>query len=212
MSFIPEIKRNYTTQEIFLKPNFQKKNVKEEFVSTNSNINLKSLIKTDDENDRASQNILIDTESKKLKSEDTESIIDIYPSIIYSENEKKVDQIFGEKFEDQAKRLRKNSPYGNCNSWKLFKVIVKSGEDLRQEQFATQLISEFYQIFQLEKIDVWLKPYEILSTGHNVGIIECVPNSVSLDYLKRKAKCSLRQFYENYFGGPKSESNKPNNK
>ena len=87
MSFIPEIKRNYTTQEIFLKPNFQKKNVKEEFVSTNSNINLKSLIKTDDENDRASQNILIDTESKKLKSEDTESIIDIYPSIIYSENE-----------------------------------------------------------------------------------------------------------------------------
>ena len=67
MSFIPEIKRNYTTQEIFLKPNFQKKNVKEEFVSTNSNINLKSLIKTDDENDRASQNILIDTVKMKKR-------------------------------------------------------------------------------------------------------------------------------------------------
>ncbi len=88
-------------------------------------------------------------------------------------------------------------------------MIIKNGEDLRQEQFATQLINEFYQIFQLEEVDIWLKPYEILSTGHDVGLIECVPNSISLDQLKRKSKNinNLSQFYETYYGPTNSESN-----
>ena len=120
----------------------------------------------------------------------------------------KNDEIFGEKIESLYERLKKVSPFGNFNTFKLFKVIIKNGEDLRQEQFATQLINEFYQIFQLEEVDIWLKPYEILSTGHNVGLIECVPNSVSLDYLKRKSKNinSLSHFYETYFGPIDSES------
>ena len=127
------------------------------------------------------------------------------PSQIFyegSSNEKQVDMIFGEKIEEQIARLKKVSPFGNCTSWKLFKIIVKSGEDLRQEQFATQLINEFNQIFHLENVQMWLNPYEILSTGNNCGIIECVPNAVSLDYLKRKAKnfSTLRQFFEQYFG------------
>ena len=119
------------------------------------------------------------------------------------------DLIFGEKIESQYERLKKVSPFGNFNTFKLFKVIIKNGEDLRQEQFATQLINEFYQIFQLEEVDIWLKPYEILSTGHNVGLIECVPNSVSLDYLKRKSKDmnTLCQFYQTYFGPHNTESN-----
>ena len=120
----------------------------------------------------------------------------------------KNDEIFGEKIESLHERLKKVSPFGNFNTFKLFKVIIKNGEDLRQEQFATQLINEFYQIFQLEEVDIWLKPYEILSTGNNVGLIECVPNSISLDYLKRKSKNinNLSQFYETYFGPIDSES------
>ncbi len=151
----------------------------------------------------------LDSEVKKTAPDDVENPNENIPTeIFYEEEKKQKDPIFGEKFKDQAKRLRKNSPFGNCSSWKLFKIIVKSGEDLRQEQFATQLINEFYQIFKLEKLDIWLKPYEILSTGSNVGIIECVPNAVSIDYLKRKAKnfTTLRQFFEQYFGGRDSES------
>lgn len=118
------------------------------------------------------------------------------------------DEIFGEKVEQQQDRLKKVSPFGQFNTFKLFKIIIKNGEDLRQEQFATQLINEFYQIFQLEEVDLWLKPYEILSTGHNVGLIECVPNSLSLDQLKRKSKnCStLSQYFETYFGPKNNES------
>jgi hypothetical protein len=117
---------------------------------------------------------------------------------------------FGEKIEAQTERLKKISPFGGLNTYKLFKIIVKSGEDLRQEQFATQLINEFYQIFKIEKVECWVNPYEILATGNNVGIIEVVPNSVSIDQLKRKNKLinTLRGFYENYFGPINSDNYK----
>jgi hypothetical protein len=112
------------------------------------------------------------------------------------------DSIFGEKIEVQTERLRKTSPFGNLSTYKLFKIIIKSGEDLRQEQFATQLINEFNQIFRLEKVDCWVSSYEILATGNNCGIIEVVPNAISIDQLKRKVKNyeGLSDFYKSYFG------------
>jgi phosphatidylinositol kinase/protein kinase (PI-3 family) len=79
---------------------------------------------------------------------------------------------------------------------------------LRQEQFATQLINEFHQIFKLEGVKCWVNTYEIVATGNNVGIIECVPNAISIDQLKRKIGVnSLRTFFENYFGPTSSSSN-----
>ena len=108
--------------------------------------------------------------------------------------------IFGETIKNTEDRLKKASPFRNMNTYKIFKLIVKSGEDLRQEQFATQLINEFNQIFKLEKVDCWVNPYEILGTGNNCGIIECVPNSISVDQLKRRTNSdSLSQFFNKYF-------------
>ena len=146
------------------------------------------------------------SKSKKLyEAIEPNSVIESISTQIDVPNSTK-DLIFGEKMESQFERLKNISPFGNFNTFKIFKVIIKNGEDLRQEQFATQLINEFYQIFQLEEVDIWLKPYEILSTGDNVGLIECVPNSVSLDYLKRKSMNTLSQFYETYFGPKNTES------
>ena len=39
--------------------------------------------------------------------------------------------------------LKKKSLFGKLNTYKIFKCIIKTNEDLRQEQFATQLINEF---------------------------------------------------------------------
>jgi hypothetical protein len=126
-----------------------------------------------------------------------EEILNPYPK----KSNLEVCEIFGEKTEKQRERLKKASPFGFLNTYKLFKIIVKSGEDLRQEQFASQLINEFYQIFKIEKVECWVNTYEILATGNNVGIIEVVPNSISLDSLKRKSKniTSLKQFFDLYF-------------
>ena len=42
----------------------------------------------------------------------------------------------------QRLRIKQNSPFGHLRSWNLLRVIVKSIDDVRQEQFAIQLISQ----------------------------------------------------------------------
>ena len=109
--------------------------------------------------------------------------------------------IFGEKIQDYHQRIKRESIFGGMESHKIFKAIIKTNEDLRQEQFATQLINEFYQIFQISKVKCWLNTYEIISTGNNSGLIEMVPDSLSLDQLKQKTNhISLRNFFLYYFG------------
>ena len=55
-------------------------------------------------------------------------------------------KVFGESFSQKGKNIKKRSLFGKLNSHKIFRCIIKTHEDLRQEQFATQLINEFYQI------------------------------------------------------------------
>ena len=57
--------------------------------------------------------------------------------------------IYGEPFETQAARIRKHSPYGRRPGWAVRPVIVKSGDDCRQELLAMQLIRAFHSIFQV---------------------------------------------------------------
>lgn len=45
-----------------------------------------------------------------------------------------------EPWDDKEKQIRMSSPYGHLPNWKLLSVIVKSGDDLRQELMATQLL------------------------------------------------------------------------
>lgn len=119
--------------------------------------------------------------------------------------------IFGESLEALSSRLKQKSPYGSLASFKISKFIIKSGEDFLQEQFTSQLINEFAQIFKIEKVECYLYPYEIISTGYNAGIIEVVPNAISLDELKQKISdknISLSEFYSIYFGGPNSSKYK----
>ncbi len=42
------------------------------------------------------------------------------------------------------------------------------------------------QIFKLKKLDLWLKPYEILATGARCGLIELVSDALSINDIKRK--------------------------
>lgn len=44
---------------------------------------------------------------------------------------------------------------------------------------------------------LWLKPYEILSTGPGCGIIEFIPDAFSIDYIKKKGggRVSLMEYF-----------------
>lgn len=75
-------------------------------------------------------------------------------------------------------------------------VIVKNGDDLRQEQFASQLINLIHTWFEEQKLPLWLRPYSVLATSSNSGLIEYIPDSVSIDSLKKRLNnISLSDYY-----------------
>jgi len=57
-------------------------------------------------------------------------------------------------------------------------------------------------IFAEDNLNIFLKPYEIFITSCNSGMIEFIPDTVSVDGLKKKLPkgWTLKTFYENYFG------------
>jgi phosphatidylinositol kinase/protein kinase (PI-3 family) len=52
--------------------------------------------------------------------------------------------------------------------------MVKSGDDLRQEHMAMQLISMVQQICQRENVKIWLKTYAVIPFDSDSGFIEFV--------------------------------------
>ncbi|KAJ8600818.1 hypothetical protein CTAYLR_006420 [Chrysophaeum taylorii] len=85
---------------------------------------------------------------------------------------------------------------------RLVPVIVKARDDLRQEQFASQLIAQAAAILEAARVPVWLRPYDVVATGPDAGVIEAVPDSVSLDALRRNDSdyVSLVDFFDRHFG------------
>ena len=96
------------------------------------------------------------------------------------------EKVFNETSKEQEDRIRAQSPFGKLHTWRLFRIIVKSNDDVRQEQFAMQLITTFDQIFKSKKLDLWMKPYEILGTGQRSGLIEVATDALSIDSIKKK--------------------------
>ena len=69
-----------------------------------------------------------------------------------------------------------------------------------------QLINQFNQIFKFEKVDLMLRPYEIISLGPSYGMMEMVKDSITIDSLKQKLykqygnKVSLSHFFNLFYG------------
>lgn len=129
-------------------------------------------------------------------------------SIFVDEDEQdEENKVFNETSQEQEVRIRKQSPYGGLVTWKLLRIIVKSNDDVRQEQFAMQIISQFEQIFKARKLDLWLKPYEILATGLRAGIIEVAQDALSIDSIKKKMgkNSQIIDYFKQQFGSPKKQ-------
>lgn len=62
--------------------------------------------------------------------------------------------------------------------------MVKSGDDLRQEYMAMQLISLFNDIFIKENIKIWIRPYTIVPYSGDSGLIEFIDDTRTISFLK----------------------------
>ncbi|KAL3230455.1 Phosphatidylinositol 4-kinase PIK1 [Nakaseomyces bracarensis] len=91
----------------------------------------------------------------------------------------------GEDWTTKKERIRKTSEYGHLENWDLCSVIAKTGDDLRQEAFACQVIQAMAQIWTNERVDVWVKRMKILITSANTGLVETITNAMSVHSIKK---------------------------
>uniref|UniRef100_A0ABD2X175 Phosphatidylinositol 4-kinase beta n=1 Tax=Trichogramma kaykai TaxID=54128 RepID=A0ABD2X175_9HYME len=114
--------------------------------------------------------------------------------------------VLKEPWEQKQKRIKSSSPYGHLASWRLLAVIVKCGDDLRQELLASQLLMMLQKVWQEENIPLWLRPYRILCLSNDSGLIEPILNTVSLHQLKKlNCQMTLLQYFEQEYGPIDSE-------
>lgn len=79
--------------------------------------------------------------------------------------------------------------------------MVKSGDDLRQEYMAMQLIGLFNDIFTKENIKIWIKPYSIIPYSSDSGLIEFIDDTRTISFLKEAShERSLKNIYRQIFG------------
>nr|CAD7407819.1 unnamed protein product [Timema cristinae] len=111
-----------------------------------------------------------------------------------------------EPWEEKERRVRESSPYGHFASWRLLSVIVKCGDDLRQELLASQLLTMLQRIWEVERIHLWVRPYKILCLSNDSGLIDPILNTVSLHQIKKHCQLSLLQYFTREFGTHNSEA------
>ncbi|GIL89846.1 hypothetical protein Vretimale_19274 [Volvox reticuliferus] len=95
--------------------------------------------------------------------------------------------VYGERWAAKVKRIQRESPHGRRQGWALRCVIVKSGDDCRQELLALQLVRLFGDIFAEAGLPLWVRYYEVLVTSNKTALIEMVPNTLSIHTIKSRS-------------------------
>jgi phosphatidylinositol kinase/protein kinase (PI-3 family) len=67
---------------------------------------------------------------------------------------------------------------------------VKSGDDLRQEHMAMELIRIVKAICQKENIKIWLRTYSVIPFDKDSGFIEFVEDTKTVSYLKERSRAT----------------------
>mmetsp|Transcript_4105 Transcript_4105/g.15846 ORF Transcript_4105/g.15846 Transcript_4105/m.15846 type:complete len:725 (-) Transcript_4105:4537-6711(-) len=135
------------------------------------------------------------------------SMMDEDPSLAaFAALEPSITRVFGESQKSRENRVRKTSAFSRLPGWGLRSIIVKAGEDLRQEQLANQMLVLAQEAFAADNIPIRVHPYHIICTSSNAGIVEVVPDAVSIDQLKKRSEGGrdLRSIYIEAFGPPYS--------
>ena len=83
-------------------------------------------------------------------------------------------------------------------------VMVKMGDDLRQDQLIVQLISLMDKLLKKEGLDLKLTPYKVLATSKSEGLLEIVPNSKNIADVLSNFGNDLKKFLRHHNPPPES--------
>ncbi len=117
---------------------------------------------------------------------------------------------FGPRWSDSVKKIKEKSAFQNFETYSVKCFIAKANDDLRQEVMTMQLIKRLDDIFRKSEIPLKLRPYEILITSPSSGLIEFLPNTISIDALKKNLPdgWNLNIFFRNFFKNNFEEAQK----
>lgn len=76
------------------------------------------------------------------------------------------------------------------------KVIVKTGDDLRQDQLIIMMIQLMDGILKKNALDLCLTRYSILATSPNSGLVEFVEGAVPISQILSQHSGSIMQFFQ----------------
>lgn len=141
--------------------------------------------------DQKTKQGVIDDELPML-SFDSYSQLPIDPKLIVKEYVKS--ECF---FADSSKKplilsFKPADPFCNDN----IKMMIKVNDDLRQDMITMQILNVMHQLWEKEGLNMRMKTYSVLATGDNEGIIEIVPNAVTISSIQ-KQKGKLKGVYQN---------------
>ncbi|GMH68925.1 hypothetical protein TL16_g05040 [Triparma laevis f. inornata] len=101
--------------------------------------------------------------------------------------------LFSESWQEKEARIRAESSYGHLPGWRLVPIIM-----------VAQIVKAIGNILKEAKVPVYTRPYDIIATqlGGTGGLIEAVPDTVSIDSLKRRdpSFTTLDDFFVRHFG------------
>eukprot|EP01046_Picozoa_sp_COSAG06_P009160 COSAG06_NODE_474_length_15284_cov_124.295582_12_plen_1831_part_00 len=73
-------------------------------------------------------------------------------------------------------------------------VILKTGDDLRQDILTLQMLKLIDQIWKAEGLNLWLVPYRCVATGEEQGMLEVVPGKTLLQIMREGSGTTSRGF------------------
>lgn len=118
-----------------------------------------------------------------------------------------LDGVFGKPWLETCDEIRRTSPFGHVNGWRLASFIMKAGEDIRTEALVMQIIMKLRSWFETdipESHRPFLRPYTIMCVGGDAGLVECLTDAKSVDEVKKKTDgfVSLRDYFVRAYGPP----------
>merc|ERR1719335_78875 len=78
---------------------------------------------------------------------------------------------------------------------KLKRIMVKEGDDLRQDQLVLQLIILMDSILKKYGLDLQLTPYQVIAQSTEDGLVEFVPDSCTVSQILRDHSNDIRQYF-----------------
>lgn len=77
-----------------------------------------------------------------------------------------------------------------------YKVIVKTGDDLRQDQLIIMMIQLMDGLLKRGALDLCLTPYSIIATSPTSGLVEFVDRSMPISQVLSKFNGSIMQYFQ----------------